>query len=247
MKQELSALAGHWNALAGDAKWAVLSDPAAKGGQWDEASFWKTGEEDVRRVLAECARVGADPRRGRALDFGSGVGRLSRALAGQFERVDGVDVSSKMVELARSSAPPNAFFHENRVDDLSLFPAESFDFILSLITLQHMEPRFMLRYLEEFRRVLRPGGVISVQLPAGPRPRFSQRRLRTFLRRAAFRLPGAKAAWRAARGELPIEMYGLEQRQVERTLRALGFTLHLAAEDEAAGEDWYSLHYVAMC
>jgi SAM-dependent methyltransferase len=243
--KDLSSLASHWNALARDAKWAVLSDPAAKGGQWNDEAFWLTGVHDVSAVLADCARLQANPRRERALDFGCGVGRLTRALSSEFSRVDGVDVSSAMVELARRTGPANATFHENRVNDLSIFPSSSFDFILTLIVLQHMPPRLMTGYLREFGRVLRPGGVIAFQVPSSPRPRISRVRAKTLVRRAAFRVPGVKSLWRRVRGELPIEMYALSERQVRATLDAVGFELLSAVEDSAAGEDWRSLRYVA--
>jgi 2-polyprenyl-3-methyl-5-hydroxy-6-metoxy-1,4-benzoquinol methylase len=243
--KELSSLASHWNSLARDAKWAVLSDPSAKGGQWNDEAFWRTGEGDVRAVLADCARLEANPLRARALDFGCGVGRLSRALAAEFSRVDGVDVSSSMIELARQAAPANATFHENRVADLSIVPSASFDFVLTLIVLQHMRPHLMVGYLREFGRVLRPGGVIYFQVPSSPRPRFSKVRAKTLVRRVAFRVPGVKSLWRRVRGELPIEMYALPERQVRATLDALGFELLSVVEDAAAGEDWKSLRYVA--
>lgn len=243
--KDLSSLASHWNTLARDAKWAVLSDPAAKGGQWNDEAFWRTGVHDVEAVLSDCARLGADPLRGRALDFGCGVGRLSRALAAEFTRVDGVDVSSAMIELARGTSPANAAFHENRVSDLSLFPSGSFDFALTLIVLQHMPPALMVGYLRELGRALRSGGVLYFQVPASPRPRFSRVRARTLVRRAAFRLPGVKSLWRRLRGELPIEMYALPERKVRALLVSLGFELLSAVEDSAAGADWRSLRYVA--
>jgi 2-polyprenyl-3-methyl-5-hydroxy-6-metoxy-1,4-benzoquinol methylase len=38
---------------------------------------------------------------GRALDFGCGVGRLTQALATHYDKVDGVDISWEMINLAR--------------------------------------------------------------------------------------------------------------------------------------------------
>lgn len=50
----------------------------------------------------ECAATLGHPReRGVALDFGCGVGRLTRALAAFFDRATGVDISSSMIEEAK--------------------------------------------------------------------------------------------------------------------------------------------------
>jgi ubiquinone/menaquinone biosynthesis C-methylase UbiE len=46
-----------------------------------------------------------------------------------------------------------------------MFPDGAFDLVYSRITLQHIAPRYTLRYLREFIRVLAPGGVLSIQIP----------------------------------------------------------------------------------
>ena len=49
-------------------------------------------------------RPGGSPAARRsALDFGCGIGRLSQALAEHFDQVYGVDISPKMIELARAA------------------------------------------------------------------------------------------------------------------------------------------------
>jgi SAM-dependent methyltransferase len=58
-------------------------------------------------------------------------------------------------------------FHHHDAPNLRLFDDGSFDFILSLIVLQHMEPELMRGYLREFLRVLRPGGVAFFDVPDG--------------------------------------------------------------------------------
>jgi len=45
-------------------------------------------------------------RRGRALDFGCGVGRLTQALCRYFDECDGVDIAPSMIELARKYDRP---------------------------------------------------------------------------------------------------------------------------------------------
>lgn len=220
-----------------------MSADDRKGNRWDDEAFWATGVADVAGALAECAPHGLTF--GRALDFGCGVGRLSRALSPHFEQVDGVDVSAGMVELARQSAFPNTGFHENAWPHLKLFGDARFDFALSVMTLQHMPPALMKQYVRELGRVLKPGALAWLQVPHAPLSRFSSVRLRTTVRRLVFKVPGARRWWKWRKGELPLEMYGLRREQVEQLLRRAGFEVVHVAVDQAAGADWHSLHYVA--
>jgi SAM-dependent methyltransferase len=59
-------------------------------------------------------------------------------------------------------------YHVNHDPNLSLFEDSSFDFVYSALVLQHMEPRYATSYVEEFARVLAPGGVAMFQLPSEP-------------------------------------------------------------------------------
>jgi hypothetical protein len=56
----------------------------------------------------------------------------------------------------------------NDRDDLALFESGVFDLIYSDIVLQHIAPEFSTRYVQEFTRVLAPGGVAVFQLPSHP-------------------------------------------------------------------------------
>ena len=60
---KLTQLATHWNTLARDARWAVLSAADRKGNRWDDAAFWATGIHDVAGVLAACGGSGLRPGR----------------------------------------------------------------------------------------------------------------------------------------------------------------------------------------
>ena len=64
-----------------------------------------------------------------ALDFGCGVGRLTRALAGSFEKSCGVDILEAMVTKARelNGQIGNCSFVVNNSTDLRVFPNETFD------------------------------------------------------------------------------------------------------------------------
>ena len=165
---ELENLRQNWTAFGGqDPLWAILSFPEKRGGGWELEEFFATGRADVDVVLGMLAERGIAIERGRALDFGCGVGRLTRALAEHFDSCDGVDLAASMIERARelNRDGERVRFHHNDAPDLRLFGDGSFDFVLSLIVLQHMKPDLMRGYMREFVRVLRPGGVAVFNLP----------------------------------------------------------------------------------
>lgn len=178
---DLERLQRDWNDLARkDAMWAVLTGPLGAERRWDPAAFFKTGSDEIDSLLKRLEAADAPPRRERALDFGCGVGRLTQALGGHFTQTDGVDISAVMIEQARTlnRRGDACRFHLNSTSDLALFPDATFDFIYTSITLQHMAPEFSRRYIAEFFRVTRPGGVIVFQIPSpsadGERPRTRQ-------------------------------------------------------------------------
>ena len=57
-------------------------------------------------------------------------------------------------------------YHLNEASDLALFEDDTFDFLLSIIVLQHIPNELKTGYLEEFVRVLRPGGVAAFTVPS---------------------------------------------------------------------------------
>src|SRR2546428_777897 len=77
-------------------------------------------------------------------------------------------------------------YHLNASGDLGIFEPDRFDFVYTNVTLQHMEPRYAKRYIVEFLRVMRPGGVLIFQVPSElqppPEPPLSGRAKR-FLKR----------------------------------------------------------------
>ena len=127
--------------------------------------FWEQGRTEISELLEHLGCVRCE----RALDFGCGVGRLSQALAEHFDQVDGVDISSEMIELARDhSQRSNVMYHHNTTPDLALFADDRFDLVYTTIVLQHMPPALAEGYVREFLRVTRPGGLVVFQIPEGP-------------------------------------------------------------------------------
>src|SRR4051812_47403600 len=101
----MGRVAATWNFNAkADACWAILSDPMRRNREWDPEPFFRTGEKDVERVLSLLDKLHVTVRRGTALDFGCGIGRLTLALAKRFESTIGVDVSEEMVARRTSTS-----------------------------------------------------------------------------------------------------------------------------------------------
>jgi SAM-dependent methyltransferase len=155
-----------------DAMYVILSEPEKKGQRWDEEAFFERGRIEIACVVEYAATLGVPRRRGRALDFGCGIGRLSQGLAPYFDRVDGVDVSSSMVAQAEAHNRHGARcqYHHNPAPDLGLFGDDEFDLVYSNIVLQHIAPDLARSYVADFVRVLAPGGLLLFQLPSEPAP-----------------------------------------------------------------------------
>lgn len=166
---ELKELQRNWNAFGEtDPLGAILTEPDKVGGNWEKGEFFGRGIDEIDQVMDYVWSLGLTPRRGRALDFGCGVGRLTQALCRYFDRCHGVDIAPSMIQLAHAynRFGPRCRYHLNAVDDLSLFPDGHFDFIYSNIVLQHMRTEYSRNYIKEFIRILASGGLAIFQLPS---------------------------------------------------------------------------------
>jgi ubiquinone/menaquinone biosynthesis C-methylase UbiE len=100
------------------------------------------------------------PRCTEALDVGCGTGTFSRLLAQRSDRVLGLDLSPRMIEVARqrSRATPNVEFVV--VDATAWeFPAARFDCVASIATLHHLPAETT---LARMRDALKIGGTLIV-------------------------------------------------------------------------------------
>ena len=135
----------------------------------DLDGFFALGEHFVE-VLADPVLVGIA--RGRALDLGCGLGRITRALTRRFEEVVGVDVSAQMVHRAETLHPASEFpgisFHATDGTSLPL-EDESVDFVFSYEVFQHLPSREVMHgNLLEVARVLRPDGLAVIHVHRAP-------------------------------------------------------------------------------
>lgn len=169
---DIKNLQTHWDEFGKtDPLWAIMTNPNTKNNRWDIDDFFKTGYEHMGTIIDTANLLGYPKQRGTALDFGCGVGRLTQPLCQYFENVTGIDIAPSMIKLAGqyNKYGQRCKYILNDKSDLSLFPDATFDFVMTFIVLQHMEPKYSKSYIKEFLRVLKPGGAIVFQIPTGVR------------------------------------------------------------------------------
>jgi SAM-dependent methyltransferase len=174
------------------------------------------------------------------VDFGCGVGRLSQALATRFERVIGIDIAASMIQEAirLNQFPGRCEYLHNMAADLAALPDESADFIYSSITLQHVVPRLAQRYIREFFRLARPGGLVVFQLPSRPRS------LARHWVKSAMPLALTNLLWRLRTGSPEaIESYFMpESRVADLVKRSHGSAVHIESNQNGP-PGWQSRTY----
>lgn len=137
---------------------------------WTDDDFFASGRRTLaEEILTDMTNIcqGKEPSRMRVLEIGCGAGRVTRALAGLFGEVHGVDVSGEMVALAREALKDmsHARVYQNNGMDLSIVPVTDFDFAFSTIVFQHIPSREVIEnYVREVHRLLKPGALFKFQV-----------------------------------------------------------------------------------
>ena len=225
-----------------DPMYAALSRKGYTGDRWDPEEFFQTGRDEIRNVMEHIGSLGLDLDRGRALDFGCAIGRLTQALADHFHTVIGVDIASSMVERARTynRHGDRVRYIVNVAPNLQILESDSFDLVYSNKVLQHLPPENPVAYVKEFVRVLRPGGLAVFQFRNGPRIRPGGPRAwlytlnRRYIRRLFQRIRGRKA----------YEIHYLAQSRVQEAVDEAGGTV-VDVTDLSRGKPGKSLRYCA--
>lgn len=143
----------------------MLSHPQYLSNNLTEDSlqeFFASGEQHVEHVL-ETIRTTMRPdfRPDRILDYGCGTGRLVVPFAAHAKDVVGVDVSPKMLELARANCMKFGVASARmlQVDETNSLQPESFDLVHSYIVFQHIPVARGERILRQLLGLIADGGV----------------------------------------------------------------------------------------
>lgn len=228
--------------------WAVLSDPALRGGGWRERAeeFYASGRAELDALVAELATLEAMPATGAALDFGCGLGRITLALADRFDRVVGIDHSDEMVHRARAAATAGGAGGVTFRQGSSPTVRDGvFDLVWCGLVIQHQPSRVdAWRLVDALADRVAPGGVLSVQVPVvlGWRRRIQPRRRLYALGR---RVGIAHDTLFTRFGLNPIRMLALDEREVRTRLLRRGLTVRLT-DRQVVGPDQVDARFIAV-
>jgi ubiquinone/menaquinone biosynthesis C-methylase UbiE len=141
---------------------ASVNATQAIADQATAASFEVSGRSDADALFALLPNSDAV-----VLEIGCGIGRVMQYLAGRYREVHGIDISSEMVKQGerRLGHLSNVHLHHGNGYDLDPLADESFDLVYSAFVFQHMPKTTAYNYFLEIRRVLRPGGLFTFQVP----------------------------------------------------------------------------------
>jgi SAM-dependent methyltransferase len=112
----------------------------------------QAGVTAIREILGDGVQ-------GRVLDFGCGCGRTARHWYGQDLDLHGCDYNPQLVVWCQENLP----FMQAIVNDRkppSPYPADSFDLVYAMSVLTHLTEQSQQLWLEEWRRILKPGGLL---------------------------------------------------------------------------------------
>lgn len=199
----------HWHpvTVAEAMRDIVLSD--------DETFFEESGKaiaDEILKLLNSSDDV--------VLDLGCGIGRIAKHIAPHCSALWLVDISSRMLTIARErlATYDNLHFVQSLAGSVPEVPENAIDLLYSVLVLQHVEREDAFCMLRDIRRMLRPSGVAYLTFPN----LLGDEYLASFVHYAN---TGEVANKARARFYTPAE--------VDRLLRAAGFErIDLVAADD---------------
>ena len=168
----LAHVAKQWKALGRvEPYWSVLTRDRFRLSQIasNMAQFEESGRHEASALFALLKRHGTEEvKEGDCIEYGCGVGRVTRWLSAEFKHVAAFDISQGHLTLARryvrEAGCRNVSFHRIRnLADIENLPVASFFY--TAIVLQHNPPPVIEVILRGLAGSLRPGGYGFFQVP----------------------------------------------------------------------------------
>lgn len=146
--------------------WSVLTIDKFKPDSIQDniEEFYQSGVYGINNLEQKLNNYGHSFDNKVVLDYGCGVGRLTKACCNFTSNVYGMDISKSHLEIAQQNVPAGQFF---LVDDLKTLPElpQQPDIIYSLIVLQHARPPVIAHTLHLLLQLLAPNGIAMIHLP----------------------------------------------------------------------------------
>jgi len=97
------------------------------------------------------------------MDFGAGWGRILRFFIKEIppQQLYGVEINPELLEICRSTFEYSEFIKSDSFPPINI-ESESFDFIVGYSVFSHLSEDACLAWVEEFYRLLRPGGMLAL-------------------------------------------------------------------------------------
>jgi ubiquinone/menaquinone biosynthesis C-methylase UbiE len=228
----------NWERFAkNDPLCSILTDENKKDSHWDIDDFFETGIVEIKDVMELIEANGISMKYEQAVDFGCGVGRLTQAMSSYFGKVFGIDISQQMINKANDlNKSENCSFCVVDNPNFQSIDDSQIDFIYSNITLQHIRPNSVFEYLDEFKRILKNGGLLVFQMPDKyHNDLFGYFRENIFIYNLYLNVKYL--------GKAKMETYCVRKGKIIRFMSSLGFELKLAKMNQNAGPKWKSYTY----
>ena len=162
-----------WQQLGeNDPYWSVLSEERYRSKKLtgsEVLDFLGRGRDSAELIGLFEGRSRQTVSNGTCFELGCGVGRVTCHLAKRFERVIAADISPGNIALCKENLESVGLTNVDYllVDDLADYPAQpAFDFLYSVIVLQHNTPPIQKFILDSLLPKIRPGGGCLFQTPA---------------------------------------------------------------------------------
>lgn len=124
----------------------------------------------VRPVAIELARqLLANREDAKVLDLGCGTGRWTFPLVNLVREVIGIDLSTSMLEVARTQVSGVIFYQLDMLHLAQYFAPNSVDLVQAMLSFQHLTVEQLGQILAQIQQVLKPGGelIITAAHPVG--------------------------------------------------------------------------------
>jgi ubiquinone/menaquinone biosynthesis C-methylase UbiE len=141
---------------------------------WDEGSFFESGEQDYLRLVEPILKkLHLDPADRSMAELGCGAGRMTHSFAKRFRCIAAVDISPEMQRRAQNYLQSVSNIRWVLTDGTSLGSIESssVDFVFSYLVLQHMPNKeVVFGAVREMMRILSPSGGFLFQFNGSDSP-----------------------------------------------------------------------------